>query len=52
MAIPKDAQARAQQLRDELNHHNYLYYVLDTPEIPDATLIAPKAAAVNRMGFP
>ncbi|MBD3670674.1 MAG: NAD-dependent DNA ligase LigA [Gammaproteobacteria bacterium] len=36
MAIPKDAQARAQQLRDELNHHNYLYYVLDTPEIPDA----------------
>ena len=25
-----------QQLRDELNQHNYLYYVLDEPSIPDA----------------
>lgn len=24
------------QLRDTLRHHNYLYYVLDSPEIPDA----------------
>lgn len=24
------------RLRDEINHHNYLYYVLDAPEIPDA----------------
>ena len=24
------------QLRDEINHHNYLYYVMDAPEIPDA----------------
>lgn len=31
----KNAQ-RAAQLRDELNHHNYLYYVMDAPEIPDA----------------
>lgn len=23
-------------LRDELHHHNYLYYALDNPEIPDA----------------
>ena len=25
-----------QQLRDQLNHHNYQYYVLDDPEVPDA----------------
>jgi len=28
--------ARIAKLRDELHHHNYLYYVLDAPEIPDA----------------
>ncbi len=27
---------RAEALRKELNRHNYLYYVLDAPEIPDA----------------
>lgn len=26
---------RAKSLRDQLNHHNYRYYVLDDPEIPD-----------------
>ncbi|WP_372919216.1 NAD-dependent DNA ligase LigA [Salegentibacter sp.] len=26
---------KIQQLREELNHHNYLYYVLDKPEISD-----------------
>ena len=31
----KDAQ-RIDQLRDQLNHHSYLYYVLDNPEIPDS----------------
>ncbi|MGB0468464.1 MAG: NAD-dependent DNA ligase LigA [Pontibacterium sp.] len=25
-----------QSLRDQLNHHNYCYYVLDEPEVPDA----------------
>ena len=24
------------QLRDEINHHNYLYYIMDAPEIPDS----------------
>jgi len=24
------------QLREQLNHHSYQYYVLDDPEIPDA----------------
>ncbi|MES9856629.1 MAG: NAD-dependent DNA ligase LigA [Sedimenticola sp.] len=27
---------RATLLRDQLNHHNYQYYVLDTPTIPDS----------------
>ncbi len=29
-------QKRAEKLRDELEHHEYLYYVLDQPEITDA----------------
>ena len=29
-------EARIQQLRDEINQHNYRYYVLDDPAIPDA----------------
>jgi DNA ligase (NAD+) len=27
---------RVKELRDQINYHNYLYYVLDSPEIPDA----------------
>ncbi len=27
---------RARLLREQINHHNYRYYVLDNPEIPDA----------------
>lgn len=30
------AKARAEKLREALNRHNYLYYVLDRPEITDA----------------
>lgn len=33
MASPMD---RMKQLVEELNHHNYLYYTLDQPEISDA----------------
>jgi DNA ligase (NAD+) len=36
MTAPPAAVARAAQLRRELTHHNYRYYVLDDPEIPDA----------------
>jgi DNA ligase (NAD+) len=36
MAVPKKASDRAEQLRRELEHHNYRYYALDDPEIPDA----------------
>jgi DNA ligase (NAD+) len=31
-----DEQARAAALRREINRHNYLYYVLDAPEVSDA----------------
>jgi len=31
-----DAKARIAQLRDEIEQHNYRYYVLDAPSIPDA----------------
>lgn len=30
------AEQRVQKLSAQLNHHNYLYYVLDQPSIPDA----------------
>jgi len=36
MANPNEAKARVEQLRAEINHHNYRYYVLDNPEISDA----------------
>jgi DNA ligase (NAD+) len=32
----KQARKRAEDLRDELSHHDYRYYVLDDPEISDA----------------
>ncbi|WP_127477395.1 NAD-dependent DNA ligase LigA [Sulfurivermis fontis] len=35
-SVPAEVQQRAAALRAELAHHNYLYYVLDAPEIPDA----------------
>ncbi len=30
------AKKQIEKLRDEINYHNYCYYALDTPEIPDA----------------
>jgi len=33
---PQSVVKEAQKLREELQHHNYLYYVLDKPEISDA----------------
>lgn len=33
----EDAQQRADQLRQELERHNYAYYVLDQPTVSDAT---------------
>ena len=36
MKPPRDAIARATELRRAIEHHNYLYYVQDQPEISDA----------------
>jgi len=33
---PEEAKGRIEKLRTEINHHNYRYYVLDSPEISDA----------------
>ncbi|MFC1929991.1 NAD-dependent DNA ligase LigA [Chloroflexota bacterium] len=32
----EEAKKRIEKLRDQINHHNYLYYVLDSPEVSDA----------------
>lgn len=36
MPLPKEAAARAQELRETLEKHNYHYYVLDDPLVSDA----------------
>jgi DNA ligase (NAD+) len=36
MRPPRQAATRAAELRRAIEHHNYLYYVLDQPEIGDA----------------
>ncbi|MFQ6121762.1 MAG: NAD-dependent DNA ligase LigA [Dehalococcoidales bacterium] len=36
MAELDEVRKRIEQLRAEINHHNYRYYVLDSPEISDA----------------
>ena len=34
--MPKDVAVRTESLRESLRHHEYMYYVLDQPEISDA----------------
>ena len=36
MAEPEETRKRIARLRAEINHHNYRYHVLDSPEISDA----------------
>ena len=36
MAIPQKVQRRVKKLRKEIEHHNYRYYVLDDPDVPDS----------------
>ena len=36
MRAPPEVTDRVEQLREQLDHHNYQYYVLDAPEVPDA----------------
>ena len=35
MAVSKDVVEKIESLREQIRHHNYLYHVLDAPEIPD-----------------
>ncbi len=32
----QEINSKIQKLREEINHHNYLYYVMDAPEVSDA----------------
>jgi len=36
MSDAKTPAARAAELRHLIDHHNYRYYVLDAPDVPDA----------------
>ena len=36
MGISKTAEQQIDTLRERIRHHEYLYYVLDSPEITDA----------------
>src|ERR1700722_11607132 len=36
MASTRTAEAQLKKLREEIRHHEYLYYVLDSPKITDA----------------
>ncbi|HEY7867585.1 MAG TPA: hypothetical protein VIF59_00065, partial [Methylomirabilota bacterium] len=36
MTASDDARTRAEELREQINRHNYLYYVENRPEISDA----------------
>ena len=36
MTIPTDLQQQASELRKLINRHNYLYYVIDNPDITDS----------------
>jgi DNA ligase (NAD+) len=35
VSVPKGVQRRAAELREQLQHHNHRYYVLDDPEVGD-----------------
>ncbi|NIR42633.1 MAG: NAD-dependent DNA ligase LigA [Gemmatimonadetes bacterium] len=34
--VPSDVRERVEELREQIRHHDYRYYVLDSPEISDA----------------
>jgi DNA ligase (NAD+) len=36
-SIPEEIRARVESLRAQINYHNHRYYVLDAPEVSDAT---------------
>ena len=43
MPAPRQAAARAEALRAEIERHNHAYYVLDAPTVPDAERSAERA---------
>lgn len=36
MSVPRHAREQADRLREQIEYHNYRYYVLDDPQVPDA----------------
>ena len=36
MSRKREIRAQAQRLREQIEHHNYQYYVLDSPQVPDS----------------
>ncbi len=36
MSVDRTIRAQVKKLREQIEHHNYQYYVLDQPEIPDS----------------
>ncbi|MGH8309840.1 MAG: NAD-dependent DNA ligase LigA, partial [Steroidobacteraceae bacterium] len=36
MVVPREARERAAELRQQIEHHNFRYHVLDDPEVSDA----------------
>jgi len=36
VSVPAEKRKRAEKLREEIRHHNYCYYVLNEPSVPDA----------------
>ena len=36
LLVSRQAKKRIEKLKKEINHYNYLYHVLDSPEISDA----------------
>jgi DNA ligase (NAD+) len=36
MTSRREAEQRIRELREQLQRHNYLYYVLDSPEVTDS----------------
>ncbi|HTE66968.1 MAG TPA: NAD-dependent DNA ligase LigA, partial [Candidatus Binatia bacterium] len=36
MSAPADVSARLDELREQINRHNYLYYAENRPEVSDA----------------
>jgi hypothetical protein len=52
MPALKDAETKIESLREKIRHHEYLYYVLDQPEISDLPARRRQATGRIREGPP